>query len=227
MSEKLTESIQELTADEAAELEGLESLGARMTRAQAMRLRFLRRRRSMTMLGFDWPLWDSAQIATANTTELTLFQEPKGQSSKTLRDTNMAAAGFITTGDYYDIHAIGMTVEDAAATAIPAAELREILYTGVLELYIADRLTFQSLLIDLPFGGGPVALNAGGGAAVGMDMAANGIQSQQNQHNLRKKIRIPRNVHFLVKLLWPTAPTPTTAIDAIVRFQGILWRRRT
>lgn len=223
--ETVTEDIEDIIAD-SEEMSDLEGLGRRrrLTRAQINRLRFLRRRRRMTMMGFEWPLWDSAEIATTGTTELTLFQEPKGQSGKTPLDTNMKAAGLITTGDYYDMRAIGVTLKDAVATQIPPDELREILYFGLLELYISDRLAYESLLIDLPFGGGPWA---SGSAAAATEMAMNGFPSQENQHYFKKVIRIPRNVHFMVKLLWPTEPTPTTAIKAIVRMQGVLWRRRT
>lgn len=215
-------------SSEIEELENLESMAGmgRINQYQKKRLNFLKQRFNMNMLGFEWPLWDSAQIATANTNELQLFQQPIGQSSKTLLDTNMQAAGLITTGDFYDVAAICFGLKDSAATPIPAAELREIIHTGVCELYISDRIAFQSLLVDLPTGGGPFMVNSGGGAAVGMEMASNGLPTHQAIHWFRKKIRIPRNTHFVAKLKWPTAPTPTTAINAVLRFEGMLWRRR-
>lgn len=207
---------------ELEQLETLEGIGALNT-AQRRRLKFLKQRRNQNMLGFDWPLWDSVQIATASTTELQFFQEPIGQSSKTKLDTNMSAAGLITTGDFYDIAAIGIRLKDSVATQIPPDEFREILYTGYFELWISDRLCFSALIDDLPWGGGAFG---NGSAAAAVEYSVNGSPSIRAMHFLKKKIRIPRNTHFIGKCHWPTAPTPTTAIKMVVKFEGMLWRRR-
>ena len=175
------------------------------------------------MLGFDWPLWDSVEIATSGTTELQFFQEPIGQSSKTKLDTHMSAAGLITSGDFYDVKAISFRVKDSAATQIPIAEFREILLTGYLEFWISDRLVFNALLDDLPNGGG--VWGSGSGAAA-MEVSNNAMPTHESLKRLMKTIRIPRNTHFVVKCLWPTAPTPTTAIKAVIKVTGVLWRRR-
>jgi len=200
----------ELDEEEAEELEGL-----------GRKRRFRRRRRSE---GLSWPLWDSATVATGATTLLTLFQVPVGTSSKTKLDTNMNAAGLIQQGTIYQVQSIGFGLQKSAATVIPLPEYREILETGYLMLTVAEREMFSARLTMLPFGGGPFV--SAGPAAGGEQVPNAGTPAHGARYTLKRKLRIPKNVHFEVTLNWPTAPTPTAAITAIVWFDGIMWRPR-
>lgn len=197
------------------ELEGLGDLGARRRR--------WRRRMPSNLEAVQWPLYDSVEIATSATTSLEFFQVPIGQSSKTQLDTNMRSAGQITMGNYYSVYSIGVGLRDGAATSIPVAEAREILYTGYLVFTIAEREYLSGPLYLFPLGGG---LAGPGSGAAAMEASNNGMAAANVRYFLKRKIVLRKNENFQVTCKWPTAPTPTTAIKLVVVFDGVLVRAR-
>jgi len=185
-----------------------------------------RRRGRKRFEGIDTELWDTGTIATTNTTDLPFFQQPIGQASKTKLDTSMKEAGLISGAVAFDLFGIGVGLKNDIATDIPEDEAREILSTAYLELVISDRDYFSALLTMLPFGGGMHVSGGDSAAGVQPQFVGNGVPSMTSMLKLMRKIRIPQNVHFVVNVRWPTAPTPTAATSMIIRLKGILWRTR-
>jgi hypothetical protein len=174
--------------------------------------------------GLSWPMYDSVPMLVAGSTNLQFFQVPIGQGGKTQLDTNMRAAGLIQQGRYYDVYSIGFGFQNSAAVALLPADAREIVDTGFLTFSIQDREVFSARLNMLPYGGG---LTGVGTLAAGVvEFAASGIPDHRVRYQMKRKIRIPRNVNFVVTCQWPVAVTPAVQLNAIVWLDGVLWRPR-
>jgi len=175
--------------------------------------------------GLTWPLYDSNPILVAGTNNLPFFQVPIGQGAKTQLDTNMRAAGLIQQGSAYDVYSVGFGVQNSAAVAITPADFREIIDTGFLVFTVQDREVFSARLNMLPYGGGAFA-GAGTFAAGVAEFPASGMPYHQARYQFKRKIRIPRNVNFVVTCNWPVAATPAVQVNGIVWLDGVLWRPR-
>jgi hypothetical protein len=175
--------------------------------------------------GLTWPLYDSNPILVAGTSNLQFFQVPIGQGGKTQLDTNMRAAGLIQQGSGYDVFSIGFGIQNSAAVAITPFDFREILDTGFLVFTVQDREVFSARLNMLPYGGGGMAA-AGTFAAGVAEMPTNGISDHRARYQFKRKIRIPRNVNFVVTCNWPVATTPAVQVNGVVWLDGVLWRPR-
>lgn len=210
------EEVEALDPFQDEDLEGFEGLGV---------VRRRRPKRKGKFEGVDWPLWDTGAVLSAGTTTtLNFFQQPIGQAGKTKLATNMKEAGLISGGAAYVVMEMGVGLVDKAATGIPLAEAREMIETAYLTLTISDREYFSALVKMLPFGGG-VVQDAGGAAATTL-YHGNGAPFSGAMLKLKRKIKIPQNVHFNINVTWPTAPTPTADTDIVIRLGGILWRTR-
>lgn len=175
--------------------------------------------------GLSWPMYDSNIIAAAGTSVLQFFQVPIGQGGKTQLDTNMRAAGLIQQGNAYDVFSIGFGIQNSAAVAITPFDVREIFDTGFLVFSVQDREVFSARLNMLPYGGG-VFSGAGTFAAGVSEFPIGGVPDHRSRYQLKRKIRIPRNVNFVVTANWPVAATPTVSVSGIVWLDGVLWRPR-
>jgi len=175
--------------------------------------------------GLSWPMYDSVPIVTAVTNTLQFFQVPIGQAGKTQLETNMRAAGLIQQGNAYDVFSIGIGIQNSAAVAILPADLREIIDTGFLVFSIQDREVFSARLNMLPFGGGAAAFSGTFAAGVA-EYPVNGIPDHRSRYQFKRRIRILRNVNFVVSITWPVAPTIAATVNAIVWLDGVLWRPR-
>jgi len=169
----------------------------------------------------DFMFWDTQNHPTGGQTQLVYFTTPYGGSKSKLK-TNMAAAGYITNALEFHLKAIGVGNVTATESATATADLQLVTMSAYLELIIQDKVWFQAVLCKVPFGGGLYA--DGGLATAGKYVPQIGSPNRTAGYKLRHTIVIPKNVNFYVTLNWPTAVTPTAALDLIVTLEGSLAR---
>jgi hypothetical protein len=171
--------------------------------------------------GLRWELYDFQTYAAAGVTQQDFFQVPQGQSSKTLADTNMEAAGtlpnpkamlvtdiqifFTPTGD----------ISAAAAVSEQANDVRDF-YMGAayLEFFIGStNFVQQGPLVRFPPRNGLVGWSdVGTGAFMVNYTAAGGAP-----YLVEPQIKLEPTQNFKVSLKFPVAiPTATTARVGVV-----------
>lgn len=184
-----------------------------------------------------WPLYDFATYAAAGQTELSFFQNPIGQSSKTLADTNMTSAGqlpanqsFIITG----IQTVFFPGVDPGTLSVAAANLFvndmwEIFKSGYGKLFIGSKDYVQMA----PIGAFPSQFRMGGFAAASDSTTAGATQASQigyasfaGPEFKIAELAIPSNQNFNFSLHWPAVvATPSTVAGRIgVYLNGWLTR---
>ncbi len=188
--------------------------------------------------GVRQSLYDFQSYAAAGTTQMTFFQVPQGQSSKTKYDTNMEIAGSLPAPKRFLIESIecyfypGVNVNfysgAAAARLGMADDVYTIMKSGWLDLFIGSK----SYLTEAPIGRFPpttglkaqnsIALGSGAAAMEGYDYAVPGGQL----YRLEPPILLVPTQNFNITLNWPTAvatPSGQNARIGIV-LKGILYR---
>jgi hypothetical protein len=188
--------------------------------------------------GVKSSLYDFQSYATAGTTQMTFFQVPIGQSSKTKYDTNMEVAGSLPAPKrflierieiyFYPGSAISYSGASVATRLGQADDCYNIAKSGYLDLFIGSK----SYLTEAPIGRFPptvglkaetsVAIGSGGAGVLGYDYATFAGQP----YNLMPPILLVPTQNFNVTLNWPTAvatPSGNNARIGIV-LKGILYR---
>lgn len=183
------------------------------------------------------PLYDFQTYAMAGQTQLSFFQVPVGQSSKTLADTNMVNQGmlaapqrFFVTGVMVDftplntVSAIGAAALRAQANANDVAAVAK---SGFLSLSIGAK----TYLTDAPLNKFPTNYNAGikssisafGTAAAPAQVDTDYAKWTGRYYEITPFL-IPATQNFSVTLNWPTAVSITVAGRIGVILDGFLFR---
>lgn len=107
-------------------------------------------------------IYDKATYASAGQTEITLFQNPKGQGGKTIDDTNMTLAGNLPKPIYYLIKSIALefypgvspvTVANSAAdTSAVVSNFTNDVYTFIKNGSLVLNIGSKDYLIEAPLG---------------------------------------------------------------------------
>lgn len=178
-------------------------------------------------------LYDYQTYATAGGTSFTFFQQPNGQSGKTLADTNMTLAGQLPQGQAFLVTGIEVPIFSGAATdgAAGVGQLEDInaLYkAGFLTLTIGTKPYTQ----DAPLGVFAQSFGVGGVSALSTTVATTTIV-----HEVARVVGAPYSlgaapllltpsVNFNVQVGFSTAvPTPSGADARFgVRLKGMLYR---
>jgi hypothetical protein len=186
------------------------------------------------------PLYDYQAYAAAGQTSLTFFTIPNGQSSKTLADTNMEAAGQLPNPKRFLIRGIEIqffpgTVFPggvAGGAAIVDAFVNDVWEvwssTAWLELFIGSKAYVQAPLNMFP----PVNhLNGWGSqsdsavAAATTFMRTSYASAAGTPFGMDPPLILEPTQNFRVTLNWPTAVAITNAGRIGVHLKGLLYRQ--
>jgi len=186
-------------------------------------------------------LYDFQAYATAGTTQLQFFQVPKGQSGKTVADTNMTIAGMLPQPQYFLVETIEIYfypgvepgVEAAAAPTEPefSNDMYALAKSGSLNYFIGSK----TYLEEAPIGRFPPKTKQEGYAALHFAQAVAADQQMHIDYSawcgrpyyINPQTMIPPNQNFNVSLNWPAAvatPSGTNGRIGIV-LDGILYRQ--
>lgn len=188
------------------------------------------------MEGVRASLYDFQTYANAGTTQMTFFQVPIGQSSKTKYDTNMEVAGSLPSPKRFLVESIevyffpGKAIAYSAATAATRLSQADDVYTvaksGWLDLFIGSK----SYLTEAPIGRFPPttgvktqnAVGVSTGGVQGYDYAVMGGQP----YRMDPPILLVPTQNFNITLNWPSAVALPSATDGRIGvvMKGILYR---
>ena len=177
--------------------------------------------------GLRWELYDSVAYPTGGQTSLDFFQIPQGQSSKTLADTNMEAAGqlpnpkqfLITDIQVFFLSGLAPSAAVGVATAVNDAQ---IFYQGKAwaELFIGSTYYVQQApLVRFP----PRNGLTGWGSISATDMV-NYATAGGAPYLMQPQILLQPTQNFKFSLKWPAALPITTASVVHVVLGGYLYR---
>lgn len=160
----------------------------------------------------QWVFYDSVTLG-ASDVDTTLFQTPKGNSGKTLEDTNMKAEGKLPSKQEFAIHAISVHCQPDVTKAL----LTTLLKDASFELVVGDKRYLECPLGKLVAGWGIEGLTTG----TSIELYHNGNGDPRAIFTLSKPIEITADENFSVECHWKAAPG---AVKFWVSLEGILTR---
>jgi hypothetical protein len=124
---------------------------------------------------------------------------------------------------YFDIYHAGIYFDlvDGAAAFTDLVNLID----GQAVLQIAQKTYWESLIWQLPPGGGASGNVDNGTVAAALEAAQNGVPDVRNKNTFWGDITIPHNQNFSVILNWAAAVNIAANVDIIVFLEGFLYRR--
>lgn len=190
--------------------------------------------------GIRQSLYDSATYVTAGQTQLQFFQIPQGQSSKTIADTNMKAAGQLPQPQHFLVESIELYVYPGVLpviedTTIAESEFTNDMYTiaksGSLDFFIGSK----SYLEEAPLNRFPPKTKLEARFATHFTQAVAADQQIQmdyaawvgRPYYLDPPVLLVPNQNWNVNLSWPTVVATPSGADAkiFVVLDGILYRQ--
>jgi hypothetical protein len=161
------------------------------------------------------PLYDSFTVAvsTAIPTLTVMFQNPIGQSSKTLLQTNMLAAGQLPAPQKFSVRAVRLAVRNDAYIA----DAIGFLWQSYINFTVSQKPYLQcpSALLTAGFGVYMPAISQVGATAPTGTLVSystvNGTPDQSNIFALSRPIQIEQNEQFAVSVNQGTAYTTAAA----------------
>lgn len=194
--------------------------------------------------GIRQSLYDFTTYASAGQTSLQFFQIPKGQSSKTIADTNMTAAGQLPQPQYFLVESIEILLFPGVdigteVTTIAETEFANDMYAvakgGSLDLFIGSK----TYLEEAPLGRFPpkTKLNVSAAHALQLKQAmaadAEALVSTEyaawagRPYYLDPPVLLVPNQNFSITLNWPSAVALPSSVDARIGvvLDGILYRQ--
>lgn len=185
--------------------------------------------------GITQDLYDYQTYAQAGQTQLTFFQVPVGQSSKTLADTNMQIAGQLPQAQKFLCDGIRVDfIPGAVASATGAIvagnwnDTKLVGESGSLTFNIGVKTYHQGA----PLKCYPVNKRIAGAFALSDTTTAAAARvtkidyaSFDGELTKINPVMIPSNESFAVTLTWPAAVATAVAGRIGVRLDGILFRR--
>lgn len=184
-------------------------------------------------------LYDTLAYAQAGQTQLQFFQTPKGQSGKTLADTNMTLAGTLASPQSFLVETVELmffpgalpSIETAANTPAASAFINDTYKFfkpgGWLELFIGSK----AYLDEAPLLKFPPRCGLSGFSALS-DAASTATTSTQTGYasaggpvyELDPPILLVPTQNFVITLNWPTAVALSAAGTVVCQLGGILYR---
>ncbi len=190
--------------------------------------------------GVGWTLFDSVAYAQAGQTQLTFFQIPQGQSSKTFADTNMVAAGQLPAGQSFLIQSVEVRMYSGTVLAkggvaqyapTNADDIYNFSKKGWLEMSIQSKLYIQEGPLDRfqPSSGLSIfealALSYyAGGTATYQEVSVDYARTSGKLYTLASPFLLESNMNFKVTLNWAAAISQTAAGVVFVHLNGVLYR---
>lgn len=187
--------------------------------------------------GIRSSLYDSLTYAQAGQTQLSFYQQPKGQGGKTYADTNMTAAGALASPQSFLIETIQLYFFPTAAPGTFGAQITPTFTNDVynfykkggwLELYIGSKAYLdEAPLMKFPPRGGL------GGFTTASDQTTIAAASQTlvnyasaggPVYELDPPILLVPTQNFVVTLNWPTAVAISAAATVVCQMGGVLYR---
>lgn len=184
-------------------------------------------------------LYDFQTYAQAGQTQLQFFQIPKGQSSKTLADTNMTTAGSLPAPQSFLIQAVEIyffPAGDPAQFGTQAAveninDVYDVAKSGWLELFIGSKPYLdEAPLLKFP----PQCGLTGWAALADASVATVNSSTFQSRlsyasfggpiYTLVPPILLVPTQNFTVTLNWPTAVALSAAARIGINMPGVLYR---
>lgn len=179
-------------------------------------------------------LWDTQTYLDNSTTQLQFFQIPNGQSSKTLADTNMEAAGSLPAPKSFLIETVELfffpqnTIASDSTTIAASKNLNDLYQltkAGWLDLFIGSKSYLQEgPLMKFPPRSGI------GGIQVGADSTANtGVRVDYATlggpvYELDPPILLVPTQNFKITLTWASAIDIGANCTIVCNLGGILFR---
>lgn len=186
-------------------------------------------------------LYDSLTYAQAGQTQLKFFQTPQGQSSKTLANTNMSAAGSLPSPQSFLVETIELYFFPGELPGNLSANDTPIIPTFVNDVYefytVPAWLEFyigsKAYLDEAPLLKFPPRCGLAGFAAIsdGAAQTSTGKQTMVNYasaggpvYELDPPILLVPTQNFNVTLNWASANAITAAATVYCQFGGVLYR---
>lgn len=180
-------------------------------------------------------LYDYQTYAQAGQTSLTFFQNPVGQSSKTLADTNLTLPGQISANQQFLCNCIevdfmpgNVASRTGAVVADNFNDQKKVGESGYLQFYIGTKEYYTGApLKHFPTNTATVGTGALSDTTTAAASRVTVIDMPFNAGKLCKikPVMIPPNETFNVTLIWPTAVAVSVAGRIGVRLNGNLYRR--
>lgn len=194
--------------------------------------------------GIRQTFYDSATYANAGQTQLQFFQTPRGQSSKTVADTNMTSAGQLPQPQHFLVESIEIllfpgVLPTTKLTTVAETEFANDMYTvaksGSLNFFIGSK----TYLEEAPVGRFPPKTKMGSEAAHAISkLQATAADSELQvstdyacwagrPYYLDPPVLLVPNQNFTVTLNWPSVVALPSGADAkvFVVLDGILYRQ--
>ncbi len=194
--------------------------------------------------GIRQTFYDSATYIAAGQTQLQFFQTPRGQSSKTIADTNMTSAGQLPQPQHFLVESIEIllfpgVLPTTKLTTIAASEFANDMYTveksGSLNFFIGSK----TYLEEAPIGRFPPKTKMGSESAHAIsELQAVAADSELQvstdyaawsgrPYYLDPPVLLVPNQNFSVTLNWPAVVALPSLADAkmYVVLDGILYRQ--
>lgn len=179
-------------------------------------------------------LWDTQTYVDATTTQLLFFQVPKGQSSKTMADTNMEAAGSLPAPKSFLIQTIELYVFPtntiaADGTTIAAAknlpDVHDLCKVGWLELYIGSKAYLQEgPLMKFPPRSGITGIEVGADSTANTGVRVDYASLGGPVYELDPWVLLVPTQNFVVSLNWASAVNINANCTIVCNLGGILYR---
>ncbi len=194
--------------------------------------------------GIRQTFYDSTTYVLAGQTQLQFFQTPRGQSSKTIADTNMTSAGQLPQPQHFLVESIEIllfpgVLPTTKATTIAETEFANDMYTveksGSLNFFIGSK----TYLEEAPLGRFPPKTKMGSESAHAIsELQAVAADSELQvstdyaawsgrPYYLDPPVLLVPNQNFSVTLNWPAVVALPSGADAkvFVVLDGILYRQ--
>jgi hypothetical protein len=182
-------------------------------------------------------LYDDATYLAAGQTQLQFFQTPKGQSGKTLQDTNMTAAGALPAPQSFLVQSIELYMFPSEALILTVGadtlatfmnNVYEVAKSGWLELFIGSKpyLDEAPLMKFPPRCGlsGFAALSDTTTAGAARRSVLNYVSVGGPTYELQPPILLVPTQNFIVTLNWSAAVAITADMVIYCNLGGILYR---
>lgn len=179
-------------------------------------------------------LWDTQTYVSGTTTALQFFQVPKGQSSKTMADTNMEAAGALPAPKSFLIETIELycfpkTALGADNTSIKVLQnwqdLYDLLQVGWLELFIGSKAYLdEGPLMKFPPRSGLTGVAFANDSTANTGTRVDYVSVGGPIYQLDPNILLVPTQNFVVTLNWATAKTLNANVNIVCNLGGILYR---
>lgn len=179
-------------------------------------------------------LWDTQTYVDNSTTQLLFFQVPKGQSSKTLSDTNMEAAGSLPAPKSFLVQTIELYMFPqntiaADSTTIAASknlnDLYQLAKVGWLEFFIGSKTYLQEgPLMKFPPRAGLTGLQVGADSTANTGVRVDYASLGGPVYELDPWVLLVPTQNFQVSLNWASAVDLGANCTIVCTLGGILYR---